>query len=120
MFSTMSPTGERARLKLWWDRRRPAPVDVLAPVMQWGRFRTWANAFLKRSELGQARAEAWKIYVRLLMPRLRGTPFKPSDRLGRFAHHIVHSGLRMPIRYLEIGAFEGNSIAFVYVLLWYA
>ncbi len=40
-----------------------------------------------------------------------------GDRIGRFAHNILAAGLPLPARYLEIGAFEGNSSAFVHELL---
>jgi predicted O-methyltransferase YrrM len=106
-----------ARIKSWMERRRPAPLDVLTPRMQLGRFRTWVNAVLKRPALRRARAQAWKIYEPLSARLTLTWPDRPSDKLGRFAHHIVNCGLPRPIRYLEIGAFEGNSAAFVYTLL---
>jgi predicted O-methyltransferase YrrM len=89
----------------------------MTPAMQLGRFRTWINTVLKRSELRRARALAWQAYEPLL-PLIRvSQPFQASNGLGRFARHIVHSGLPAPVRYLEIGAFEGNSVAHVYKLL---
>ncbi len=106
-----------SRLELWWLRRRPAPLDILTPAMQWGRFQTWINAVLKRTELRQARHRARQIYEPLLT-RLKGSrSYQQSDRIGRFAHHILHSHLPTPVRYLEIGALEGYSVAFVHTLL---
>lgn len=106
-----------SRIRLWWERKRPGPLNILVPEMQWGRFVTWANAVLKRRELKRQRASAWETYAALL-PRISvGSPFRPSDGLGRFAHHISHSGLPLPLRYLEIGAFDGNCVAYVYTLL---
>lgn len=106
-----------ARVKSWMERRRPAPLDVLTPRMQLGRFRTWINAVLKRRALRRARARAWEIYAPLSARLTLTSPDRPSDKLGRFAHHVVHSGLPKPVRYLEIGAFEGNSAAYVHALL---
>lgn len=98
-------------------RRRPAPLDVLAPAMQWGRFQTWISTVLKRSELRRAAARAWQIYEPLL-PHLRVSwPYQQGNKMGRFAHHILHSHLPTPVRYLEIGAYEGNTVAFVHALL---
>jgi hypothetical protein len=78
--------------------------------MQLGRFRTWVNAVLKRPALRRARAQAWKIYG-ALSARLTFTwPDRPSDKLGRFAHHIVDCGLPRPIRYLEIGASKATRL----------
>lgn len=107
----------RVRVKSWMERRCPAPLDVLTPRMQLGRFRTWINAVLKRPALRQARAQAWEIYAPLSARLTLTSPDRPSDKLGRFAHHVVHSGLPKPVRYLEIGAFEGNSAAYVHTLL---
>ena len=102
---------------MWKKRWRPAPVAVLTPVMQWGRFRTWLNAVLKRAELRQSRAEAWQAYQPLLARVSSGATLQPSDGLGRFARHIVSTGRPSPIRYLEIGASEGHSVAYVHALL---
>jgi Methyltransferase domain len=106
-----------ARIKSWIERRRPAPLGVLTPLMQAGRFRTWVNAVLKRPALRRARAQAWEIYQPLAVKLTLTSQQRPSDKLGRFAHHVVHCGLAKPIRYLEVGAFEGNSVAYVYTLL---
>jgi predicted O-methyltransferase YrrM len=37
--------------------------------------------------------------------------------MGRFAHHILQTSCRKPARYLEVGAFEGRSLAFVHAIL---
>jgi predicted O-methyltransferase YrrM len=85
--------------------------------MQLGRFRTWINAVLKRPALRRATANAFKTYRPLLLRLKISIPFKQSDRIGRFAHHVLYSNLPRPVRYLEIGAFEGQSLAFVHALL---
>jgi predicted O-methyltransferase YrrM len=107
----------RGRLRAWFERRRPAPLDVLAPAMQWGRFKTWINALLLRPALLRSRRRAWEIYEPL-RKRLDITwEMLPSDRTGRFAGHILDADLPRPARYLEIGSYEGDSIAFVDALL---
>jgi predicted O-methyltransferase YrrM len=106
-----------ARIKSWIERKRPAPLDILTPLMQAGRFRTWVNAVLKRPALHGARAQAWRIYQPLAAKLGVAAQGPPTDKLARFAHHVVHCGLPKPIRYLEVGAYEGNSAAYVYTLL---
>lgn len=103
---------------LWWERRRPAPLDILAPAMQWGRLRTWIAAVVERSKLQEGRAIASEAY-RLLLPRIKvgAAPDLRSDKIGRFTHHVLNSSLPQPLRYLEIGAFEGQSLAFLHSLL---
>jgi len=107
----------RSRIKSWWNRKRPAPVDIFTPLMQWGRLRTWLNAVLRRPELRQMRAQASQFYGPLLVKLGQSAAFQPSDRSGRFTHHILHCGLQPPIRYLEVGAFDGTTVAAVYTLL---
>lgn len=92
-------------------------MDVFTPAMQSGRLRTWINAVLKRSELKRAKLRAWEIYRPILSQIRVSTPLRKSDRIGRFTHHIIHSHLPKPVRYLEIGAFEGQSIALVHAIL---
>lgn len=98
--------------------KRPAPLDILTPAMQGGRFRTWINAVLKRPELLRDRAKAWQFYEPLVKRIEISWPVsRPSDRIGRFAHHVLRAARQKPMRYLEIGAFEGHSVAFVHALL---
>jgi predicted O-methyltransferase YrrM len=85
--------------------------------MQWGRFRTWLNAVLRRPQLMRARRRAWEIYEPVGKRLKTSWSLRPGDRIGRFAHHILEAGLPVPVRYLEIGSFEGASIAFVHALL---
>jgi len=85
--------------------------------MQWGRFRTWLNAVLQRPKLMQARSRAWATYEPVGKRLKTNWSPSPGDRIGRFAHHVLESGLPRPVRYLEIGSFEGASIAFVHALL---
>lgn len=40
-----------------------------------------------------------------------------TKRQIRFAKNILTAGLRMPVRYLEVGSFEGASLTFVHDLL---
>lgn len=104
------------RFSLRW--KRPAPLDIFTPAMQWGRFRTWTGAVLKRSELLRDRTQAWEIYERVSKQlTISGPSGAPSDSLGRFAYHILHAARQNPARYLEVGAFEGHSTAFVHALL---
>jgi hypothetical protein len=42
--------------------------------------------------------------------------FSPGDRLARFVHNLRSAGLPSPIRYLEIGAFEGQSMTLVHAI----
>lgn len=104
------------RISLRW--RRPAPLDVLAPAMQWGRFCTWIKAGLKRSELLSNREGAWKTYAKVSHTLKTGEPIgRPNDALARFVDHVRREHRQNPVRYLEIGACEGRSTAFVYEIL---
>lgn len=103
--------------ELWLERRRPAPLDVLTPAMQWGRFKTWLNAVLRRPKLLRGRKRAWEIYEPVLKRLTVSWAQRPGDRIGRFASHILDSDLQRPVRYLEIGSFEGSSVAYVDALL---
>jgi hypothetical protein len=49
----------------------------------------WIQAVLKRPAL----AEAWAIYQALTSRLIISVPFNQSDRIGRFAHHVLHSWL---------------------------
>jgi hypothetical protein len=103
-------------ISLRW--KRPAPLDVLAPAMQWGRFRTWISSVLRRPQLLRNRTQAWQIYEPLYKQIQTSTPLgRPSDAMARFADHILHACRSSPVRYLEIGACEGHSAAFVYAIL---
>ena len=42
---------------------------------------------------------------------------RPTNRMARFAGHVLAAGLPRPVRYLEIGAFEGATTAHVFKLL---
>ncbi len=104
------------RISLRW--KRPAPLDVLAPAMQWGRFCTWLKAGLKRAELLRNRERGWKIYAKVTHTLKTRTPIGgPNDGLARFVDHIRQAHRQNPVRYLEIGACEGQSTALVYEIL---
>lgn len=108
------------KLTEWLERRRPAPLDVLAPAMQLGRLRTWMNAVAKRGQLRRFRGEAEARFAPLrTVIKTDGPIGRPSDRSARFAGHILTCarGRTEPIRYLEIGSFEGVSVAAVDALL---
>jgi len=103
-------------ISLRW--KRPAPLDVLAPAMQWGRFCTWIKAVLERPQLLRNRERAWKIYAGVHDTLKTSEPIGcPNDGLARFADHILQAHCAKPVRYLEIGAWQGHSTAFVYRLL---
>jgi hypothetical protein len=53
----------------------------------------WIQAVLKRPALRRAWAEAWEVYQPLTSRLTISVPFKQSDRIGRFAHHVLHSSL---------------------------
>ena len=65
----------------------------------------------------RARRQAWAVYEPVGRRLKASWSLRPGDRIGRFAHHILAAGLPTPARYLEIGSFEGASIAFVHALL---
>jgi len=104
----------RGRFELWLKRRRPAPLDVLTPAMQWGRFKTRLNAVLQRPQVLRASGRAWEIYEPVLKRLNVSWAQRPGDRIGRFAGHILDGRLPTPVRYLEIGSFEGSSVSFVH------
>jgi hypothetical protein len=83
--------GAEMSLNFWWERRRPAPLDVLTPAMQWGRLRTWINAVLKRPELLRDRIKAWQIYeptVRTVAHHERPKAARLYDQLQAL-HNII-------------------------------
>src|SRR5579863_7753696 len=100
-------------MRLRW--KRPAPLDVLAPAMQWGRFCTWIKAVLKRPELLRSRERAWKIYASVHDTLKTSEPIgHPNDSLARFADHILQARGPKPVRYPQVGACQGHSTGFVY------
>lgn len=103
-------------ISLRW--KRPAPLDLLSPAMQWGRFRTWIFAVLRRPELMRKRTQAWQIHEALHKQLKTSMPLgRPNDGMARFVDHILHACCSRPVRYLEIGACEGHSVAFVHAIL---
>lgn len=91
---------------------------IVSPAVIWGRMRTALGAVFKRTSLMRARADAWQSYAAIEKKlTLTLKAHAPSDRLARFAHHVKNAGLPRPARYLEIGSFEGASLAHVYTLL---
>src|SRR5476649_2525565 len=94
------------RISISW--KRPGPIDVLAPIMQLGRFKTWSSAVLARKSLLKSRQRAWTYYQKIADKIENSWPFKrPTDALARFAQHVLASNTTQRLKYLEIGAFEG-------------
>jgi predicted O-methyltransferase YrrM len=90
---------------------------AFVPAVVLGRLRTALDAVIGRRALRRARDDAWQRYAPL-QDRLRlSMKMQPSDRIARFARNILDAELPRPVRYLEIGAFEGGSLSFVHTLL---
>jgi predicted O-methyltransferase YrrM len=90
---------------------------TFVPAVVLGRLRMALDAVIGRRALRRAREQAWQRYAPL-QDRLRlSMKMQPSDRIARFARNILDANLPRPVRYLEIGAFEGGSLSFVYTLL---
>jgi predicted O-methyltransferase YrrM len=91
-------------------------MAVVSPIVL-GRLRTVLDGVLRRRALERAKREAWQAYFKI-RPRLKlSAELQPSNRVGRFARNILRADLPRPVRYLEIGSFEGSSLAFVHTLL---
>jgi predicted O-methyltransferase YrrM len=92
-------------------------MTTFVPRMALGRVRTALNTVLRRSKMQRAREEAWQRYDTLQERLTLTLKQNRSNRLARFADNILNANLPRPVRYLEIGSFEGASLAFVYSLL---
>lgn len=67
--------------------------------------------------LRQARADADRIW-QSVRPKLTLTREMASSKpKARFAHNICADQFKLPVRYLEVGSFEGESLCFVHALL---
>ncbi len=81
------------------------------------RARTVVDELLHWPEFKRARENAAGVWS-ALRPKLDlSGEMKPSKRQTRFARNILAAGLPSPARYLEIGSFEGGSLAFVHAVL---
>lgn len=67
--------------------------------------------------LRRARADAARVWAEIQPALVLSGGPTPSNRMARFARNILTAGFSPPVRYLEIGAFEGSSLAFVHALL---
>ena len=86
-------------------------------VISIARARTVLEEILRPATLRRAREDAVQVWSSV-RPKLKlSGEIRPSNRMARFARNIVQAGLPSPVRYLEIGAFEGLSLAFVHALL---
>jgi len=90
---------------------------ILAPAVVLGRLRTALDAVIGRRALRRAREQAWQRYAPLQEKLRLSMRMTPSDRIARFARNVLEANLPRPVRYLEIGSFEGGSLSFVYTLL---
>jgi predicted O-methyltransferase YrrM len=91
---------------------------IVSPAAIRGRMRTALGAVFKRTALKRARSDAWQSYTALQTQLTLSTKADASsNRLARFAHNVKNAGLPSPVRYLEIGSFEGASLAHIYTLL---
>lgn len=103
------------RISLRW--KRPAPLDLLAPAMQWAVF-VHGSKLCSKAELLRNRERAWRIYTSVHDTLKTSKPIvRPSDSLARFVDYILQAHGTKPVRYLEIGACQGHSTAFVYGIL---
>lgn len=92
-------------------------MTIFVPSMVFGRLRTVLNTLLRRGKMQRARDKAWRRYAALQERLTLTMKASRSNRLTRFAENILSANLPRPVRYLEIGSFEGGSLAFVYSLL---
>jgi predicted O-methyltransferase YrrM len=82
------------------------------------RARTLLDEWFHWPEFMRARERAAIIWS-ALRPKLQlnGDVAPLTKRQIRFAKNVLAAGLRLPLRYLEVGSYEGASLAFVHDLL---
>jgi predicted O-methyltransferase YrrM len=86
-------------------------------VIAIGRTRTVLDKIFRRSAFKRAQEHADHIWASV-RPKLNlSGEVAPSNKRTRFARNILAANLPSPTRYLEIGSFEGGSLAFVHALL---
>jgi predicted O-methyltransferase YrrM len=86
-------------------------------VMAIARARTVLEELLRPATLRKAREDAVQVWSSVRPKLTLSGEFAPSNRMARFARNILQAGLPSPARYLEVGAFEGGSLALVHALL---
>jgi predicted O-methyltransferase YrrM len=72
---------------------------------------------VRAGPLREARAQAWQICEPLQAKLSLSMKVTPGNRLARFVRNILTADLPRPVRYLEIGSFEGGSLALIHTLL---
>jgi predicted O-methyltransferase YrrM len=92
-------------------------MTALVPAMVLARARTALAAAVNVRSLPRARSEAWDIWLPLSRKLDLTVIPQRTNRMGRFVRHVLAANLPRPTRYLEIGAFEGATLALVYTLL---
>jgi len=90
---------------------------ALLPAMQQARARTALGAITRLRSLRRAREEAWAIWSPVAQRLDLAMPPRPTNRMARFVRHVLRAKLPRPTRYLEIGTFEGATLALVFTLL---
>jgi predicted O-methyltransferase YrrM len=81
------------------------------------RARTALGELLWPSVLQRGRADAARVWSSI-SPRLHFSRDMASNkRRARFVRNIVDANLPTPVRYLEIGSFEGGSLVLIHALL---
>jgi predicted O-methyltransferase YrrM len=86
-------------------------------VIAIGRARTVLDKVLRRSAFMRAKEQADRIWSSVRPKLTMSGDMAPSNKRTRFARNILAANLPSPTRYLEIGSFEGGSLAFVHALL---
>lgn len=94
-------------------------MTMIVPPIVLGRLRTVFSKITGLRRFRRASDEAWRKFApsRHLLRMSVKMQLRPSNSLGRFAHNILTAGLPRPVRYLEVGAFEGASLILVHKLL---
>jgi len=90
---------------------------ALVPAMLWARAKTALAAALAAPALKRARDETWERWLPVSRKLDLRMPPRRTNRMARFAHHVLRADLPRPARYLEIGTFEGATLALVHALL---
>jgi len=90
---------------------------ALLPIMPYARAWTALQAVVQAHSLRRAREEAWTIWSPIAQRLDLAMPPQPTNRMARFVRHLLNAKLPRPTRYLEIGTFEGATLALVFVLL---
>lgn len=79
--------------------------------------RTWLDKVLRWQAFRAAKDSAERIWDATRSKLDLSLEMASTNRRTRLARNILATGLSPPVRYLEIGSFEGGSLAFVHALL---